>query len=850
MADTEADGLLDTATGFHCLVFKPLNIDKFLVFCDFAALSEEHIKWFKDDFKAEFFPMNDYVDFLNSPETKGMICHNMFGFDLKAMKMWNDITYTNKTLNGKPFFHCDTLVLSRGLNPERRLPKGCPGSVKNTETGKMDKIGPHGLEAWGYKVGVAKPTVHDWTSQPLEVYVHRCIEDVKINELVYHYLIDSMSRPAIAMGKRKGDWKLPMRMQSEVYRLMCGQEDTGVLFDQEAAKKLVVEVDVEMGSIEGEVEPSLGERTLPGNKQPTVPSRPWTQAFNVKEVWTQKNKLRKPVVDYLVRLGYTDEAAREKFITGMYSKEEDGTVVNNIEKCLPRHHSLLSTAAMNYGAKFGIIDPEKVMAEIERLEQGGTPKVLKEKLRLAHKKDVKEFLMKSGWKPTLWKTRNIMTNPKTKQKLTSEETDVKLDKYLKEFVGSVYWPYIWRDLEYKREPDPESQSFRKKCIKQGRQLYSAPQYKDQRGDRCVHLKELTGDTSKLIIRWLSLQNRRNTIQSKTKDTGWLNHPRLKIDGRLPARSSGITPTYRQKHSCVVNVPKPAPDVVLGYKMRSLFIAPQGWWNIGCDACGIEARVAGHYAYPFDGGSYASSLLEGDVHTSNAKAYSQASGKDITRSAGKNLTYAIMYGAQAKKIGLMASVDPMIGQVLIDAFWDNNPGLKAAKEALITYWKSANKQYVMGIDGRKIITRSQHSIMNALFQSTGALIMDYAGCWASAVAEREGLQAERWGYIHDEYQWYHKKDEVDEIVVLGTPESALIDDKGKAVKRKNDPLKPEQEQDGKLWSVPKFADGNWTQHYSRVGEIIARGIEAAGRHFKMNLPFPGEYMVGAHWGDCH
>jgi hypothetical protein len=39
----------------------------------------------------------------------------------------------------------------------------------------------HGLEGWGEEFGVPKPVVVDWANEDLEVYVHRCEEDVKIN---------------------------------------------------------------------------------------------------------------------------------------------------------------------------------------------------------------------------------------------------------------------------------------------------------------------------------------------------------------------------------------------------------------------------------------------------------------------------------------------------------------------------------------------------------------------------------------------------------------------------------------------------------------------------------------------
>ena len=42
-------------------------------------------------------------------------------------------------------------------------------------------IGKHGLAFWGERLNIKKPVVEDWNDQPIEVYIERCEEDVKIN---------------------------------------------------------------------------------------------------------------------------------------------------------------------------------------------------------------------------------------------------------------------------------------------------------------------------------------------------------------------------------------------------------------------------------------------------------------------------------------------------------------------------------------------------------------------------------------------------------------------------------------------------------------------------------------------
>lgn len=247
----------------------------------------------------------------------------------------------------------------------------------------------------------------------------------------------------------------------------------------------------------------------------------------------------------------------------------------------------------------------------------------------------------------------------------------------------------------------------------------------------------------------------------------------------------------------MNVPKADESVLLGKEFRSLFTAPEGLVNVGADAAALENRVAGHYTYNYDGGAYARELLEGDVHTSNAEAYSKAAGKEITRSKGKNITYGILYGAQPKKIAKMLDAPLKTGKAVYEAFWANNKALSELKDYIISYWESTGKRFLIGLDGRKIYTRSQHSLLNALFQSAGAIIMDRAGILFQEKVGKLGIKYQRWAYQHDEYQVYCHEFDAD-----------------------------------------------------TVGKLIVDSIIEAGEYYSLNVPLDGEYKVGKNWAETH
>lgn len=161
-------------------------------------------------------------------------------------------------------------------------------------------------------------------------------------------------------------------------------------------------------------------------------------------------------------------------------------------------------------------------------------------------------------------------------------------------------------------------------------------------------------------------------------------------------------------------------------MRSLFTVPEGFYEVGCDGSNLEGMIAAAGAFPYDRGAYRDIMEAGDNHERNASAYSAASGKQVSRGGSKPITYGILYGAQADKVASMLGISKDRGQAVIDALWDSNPGLKGCKEVLEKFWEATGKRFIYGMDGRKIYTRSKHSLLNAHFQNGGAALFDLVG----------------------------------------------------------------------------------------------------------------------------
>lgn len=127
--DLEGDGL--TPTKIHCLSV---------------------------DVKGKIYSCTNYDDmrrFLSNKD-RIIIAHNGMRFDVPTLERLLGIKVECKVI--------DTLILSWYLFPNR---------VR------------HGLEYWGEDFGVPKPPIVDWVNLPVEEYVHRCEEDVKINRRLW-----------------------------------------------------------------------------------------------------------------------------------------------------------------------------------------------------------------------------------------------------------------------------------------------------------------------------------------------------------------------------------------------------------------------------------------------------------------------------------------------------------------------------------------------------------------------------------------------------------------------------------------------------------------------------------------
>ena len=312
-------------------------------------------------------------------------------------------------------------------------------------------------------------------------------------------------------------------------------------------------------------------------------------------------------------------------------------------------------------------------------------------------------------------------------------------------------------------------------------------------DPCSDLDRIGVTYVKLISEWLMLRSRKNVLWSD-KGTGWIPRAEASPTSSIPSDADSMgANTCRWTHKIIANVPRASSP--LGKEIRSCFRAREGKVWVGWDASALEARVEAHYVHPYDP-EYAAQLIEGDVHTRNQKALGLA-----TRDLAKTFKYAITYGAQAGTLSKTLGCSKAEAEVIYDKFWETNPALSKLKDSLNTEWLLNNKTYITALDGRKIWCRSEHSLVNALFQSAGAILMKYS----MVIADHR----------------------IGKSFTYGSDE----------------PIGLIRYHDEEIWEC-SLGDSEW------VGGIGVKSIVEAGEYMKLNVPLAADYSVGDSWADVH
>lgn len=277
---------------------------------------------------------------------------------------------------------------------------------------------------------------------------------------------------------------------------------------------------------------------------------------------------------------------------------------------------------------------------------------------------------------------------------------------------------------------------RKQIAMRLQQLGWKPQKHTEKGSVVVDettLEDVDIPEATLIAEYLMIQKRVGLLDSWLKhahpETGRV-HGGVISNGAVTGRMTHHSPNLGQ----VPSVNKP-----YGKECRQLWTVDDGNVLVGTDLSGIELRCLAHYMQDND---WTEELLNGDIHQKNADA------AGISRPQAKTLIYATLYGAGPAKIGSIVDGGAKEGSEILQRFYANTPALSRLMEKVR---KFAEKGYVPGLDGRRIIVRSEHAALNSLLQGCGAIIAKQWCVEAHQAFRKYKLPVEQVAFVHDEIQ---------------------------------------------------------------------------------------------------
>ena len=263
--------------------------------------------------------------------------------------------------------------------------------------------------------------------------------------------------------------------------------------------------------------------------------------------------------------------------------------------------------------------------------------------------------------------------------------------------------------------------------------------------------------AKVIAEFLMLQKRSGLLASWLKEVGddGRIHGRVNTLGTITGRMSHNRPNLGQ----VPSVTKP-----FGKECRELFTVEDGNVLVGTDLSGIELRCLAHYMQDDE---WTEELLNGDIHTKNAKA------AGIDRPKAKTMVYATLYGCGIGKLATILDCNDKEAKVVLDNFYKNTPKLRDLLEKVK---RIASKGYVPSLTGGRIQVRSEHSALNTLLQGAGASIAKQWCVTAHRHLRQQQIPAKQVAIVHDEIQIEVPKqyaEQVSEIMVASAKEAGDI-----------------------------------------------------------------------------
>ena len=263
------------------------------------------------------------------------------------------------------------------------------------------------------------------------------------------------------------------------------------------------------------------------------------------------------------------------------------------------------------------------------------------------------------------------------------------------------------------------------------------------------LSKINMPEAQMFSRYFLLQKRTGLLKAWIKECG----EDMRVRGRVLTLK---TITGRMAHHSPNMAQVPAVYSPYGQECRELWTVSNSDTHqlVGTDASGLELRCLAHYMNNAD---FTNEVLTGDVHTANQHAAGLSN-----RDQAKTFIYAFLYGAGPAKIGKIVGGGPGKGQKLISKFLSNMPALRILRSNI---QEAAQQGSIKGLDGRRLMIRSEHAALNTLLQGAGAIVCKQ---WLVEIDKRvreSGLDAKLVASVHDEYQFEVAKPDINRFTKI-------------------------------------------------------------------------------------
>lgn len=705
---------------------------------------------------------------------------------------------------GIPITITDTLVMSKTLNPTRPQHsvdyfgrilgfEKIDWRAKAVELGLIDASAPRGAE---FK------TYHP------EMLVY-CKRDCHVGIKIWKLLLNEW-----------GTWKWDDAYQLEkaVAEIITHQEHRGFYFHREKAIELVKDLDEKMEKLRAIVEP-------------LIPPKP---------------------------IGKT---AAKEFIPPKIQFKKDGSLSANIVKWVEKHGGrIYQDSDDETGRCENLVE---IFGKHYELPLKLEPLITHVPASIEDTTHIKGFLVEKGWKPSQYKERDLSVDSR-KQKLSLEKYVEAVERYVEQTMNSPFKKDRLEHLEVYSEKGLRDKLLKLDHVKRSLKVYTNPTLTvgvEKEIDPALLEMSATFAYAKEVSEYLTYRHRRNSILGGGIDPdddedemhkGWMSVDRINQDHRIPtpADTCGAA-SSRFKHRICANIPRVTS--LYGTELRGLFGVDEGFVQFGYDFDGLEARIEGHYCWKYDDEihSYCNSLLgekPNDVHTLTAKKISVVIGEAFGRTPAKSVKYACSYGARGPRVAKTVGCSLHMGELIMNAFWDAAKPLALLGEKLKQYWETTGgKKFILGLDGRKVPTRSASALINFLFQSAGVIAAKRAMVIHDRKLKAEGMKVNFWKddwknanfaqqliAYHDEGQGEVRKEAV----------------KWKMFQEEADAKAFRASQTDKLWSDVGHSPKGFYVGYCRAGELAVESVSEAGKYYNLNVDLTAGYMLGNSWASCH